>query len=478
MTTRKAAAKAGLVHAWEDDPASGGKPIAVKPPNAAGKPLAFQFPTPAPAPALYDVGTPRFRYWVAVEALRRGAAFWGPRVPGGRWQVGAKLPVLLDEGVDLNAYYDRQALNFFHGDGPSGLVYSGESPDILCHEMGHAVLDAVKPGLWDAASHEVAAFHESFGDMSAILSGLQVPTLRAAVLKETGGHLYRSSRLSRLAEQVGAAIRAQHPDAVERDCLRNAVNSFSYQDPLSLPSSAPATQLSSEAHSFSRVFTSAFFEGLGGMLATAAKSPSAPTEQELLGVGGDMGDILLKGIRAAPIVSNFYSQVAAAMVREASIKNPGYAAALKSSFVRRGLLSMTSAAALTQLVASAPAGMAGMAAPTGEPGQPLARISIDGGLYGLGKRALFVFSASQPRGMAVSTAAFGGGSHSPTSSDAAAGAFVEDLFRRGKVRLDARRASMAGSAASARALTTHKLSAEQGALVLRRRLFDCSHGAV
>jgi len=34
-------------------------------------------------------------------------------------ELGARLPVLLDQGVDLNAYYDRQALNFFHGRAPS-----------------------------------------------------------------------------------------------------------------------------------------------------------------------------------------------------------------------------------------------------------------------------------------------------------------------------------------------------------------------
>ena len=76
----------------------------------------------------------------------------------------------------------------------------GESPDIVCHEMGHAILDAIKPQLWGAASHEAAAFHESFGDMSAILSALQLQSLRSAILRDTGGHLYQSSRLSRLAE--------------------------------------------------------------------------------------------------------------------------------------------------------------------------------------------------------------------------------------------------------------------------------------
>jgi len=55
---------------------------------------------------------------------------------------------------------------------------SGESPDVVCHELGHALLDSFKPQLFDAASMEVAAFHESFGDMSALLSALQLPSVR------------------------------------------------------------------------------------------------------------------------------------------------------------------------------------------------------------------------------------------------------------------------------------------------------------
>ena len=203
-----------------------------------------------------SLGTREFRFWTAAEALRRGADFWAARIPLTKWEVG---PVL-------------NALNFFHGPSSGGTVYSGESPDIVCHEMGHAVLDSFKPQLWGAASHEVAAFHESFGDMSSILSALQLPSLRTAILSDTGGHLYRTSRLSRLAEQLGAAIRAQQPDAVDPDCLRNAVNSFTYQDPVNLPPMAPAQQLSSEPHSFSRIFTGAFFECLGSMLTATAQN--------------------------------------------------------------------------------------------------------------------------------------------------------------------------------------------------------------
>ena len=205
------------VSAWEDDPGSGVR-VTRPVPNLAAKPLAFAFPKPAPPVGMYQPGTADFRYWTAAEALRRGADFWAKRVPLSRWEVGQVLKVILDEGVDLNAYYDRKALNFFHGPSHTGTVYSGESPDIVCHEMGHAVLDSFKSQLWAAASHEAAAFHESFADMSAILSALQLPSVRNAMLTDTGGHLYHSSRLSRLAEQLGAAIRAQQPDAVDPDC--------------------------------------------------------------------------------------------------------------------------------------------------------------------------------------------------------------------------------------------------------------------
>src|SRR5262249_11126366 len=141
------------------------------------------------------------------EALRRGADFWGALLPGTSWEVGSILPVDLDFGIDLNAFYDRQGLKFFHGSAAGRTVFSGESPDVVCHELGHAVLDSLKPQLFEAASMEVAAFHESFGDMSAILSALQLPSLREGVLAETGGVLHRASRLSRLAEQLGWAIR-------------------------------------------------------------------------------------------------------------------------------------------------------------------------------------------------------------------------------------------------------------------------------
>lgn len=458
--------QAASIAAWEDDPGSGvlvSRPV----PDLAKKLLAFSFPRPAPAPEQYHPGTPQFRYWTAAEALRRGADFWAARVPLTNWQVGPTLKVILDEGVDLNAYYDRKALNFFHGPSPSGTVYSGESPDIVCHEMGHAILDSFKPQLWGVASDEAAAFHESFADISAILSALQLPSLRNSILADTDGHLYRNSRLSRLAEQLGAAIRAQQPDAVDADCLRNAVNSFVYQDPTNLPQSAPASHLSSEAHSFSRVFTGAFYEALGSLLAVAASDPAHPTEQELLAVANDLAGILVTAIKNAPIVANWYAQVAGGMVQAAAGVNKAYPAVLKGVFVRRSILSLQSATSVELLQKS----VVGIAPTRDLTAVPLAPVAIPASHYGL-DQPLIVETASHARTFLATSAAPDASQVTPANAVSAAQSFVDDLFNRGRVdyagigRLEAR-------IEHGRRLRTHRLAKRANAIHLERMLFDC-----
>lgn len=374
------------------------------------------------------------------------------------------LGVLLDEGEDLNAYYDRKALNFFHGPGAHGTVYSGESPDVACHEMGHAILDTIKPELWNAGSQEVAAFHESFGDMSAVLSALQLSEMRKAVIAETSGHLYRNSRLSRLAEQLGEAIRIQYPDAVDADCLRNAVNSFTYREPINLPSRAPATQLSSEAHSFSRVFTGAFFEGLSGFIAALVPDPRAVTEQHLLAASGHMAQILVTAVRSASVVPNFYAQVASAMVASSGLVNPSYPQVLKSVFLRRGILSFQSA---TQLqTATAVFGLAEETLP------PLVQIAIPAEQYGLGEPVILVSAASQQRRFVASAAHPMFGALESQSAETAARAFVDDLFQNGRIKIEDVGRQMA-SVAPRRSFKTHRLVKSERGLMLERLCFDC-----
>ena len=198
---------------------------------------------------------------------------------GTRWSsLQSPLSVTLVAGDDLNANYTRRfGLRFYRHTVGTTRIFSGESPDVVRHELGHGLLDALRPELFDAASAEADAFHEAWGDMTAMLSALQRPSYRQRVLTETRGRLRTNSRLSRLAEQLGWGIRQSSPDSVDRDCLRNAANRFSYVPTGSLPSIAPTAQLSSEPHSFPRVFTGAFLDAFAAMVGVAGGPTTGPS---------------------------------------------------------------------------------------------------------------------------------------------------------------------------------------------------------
>lgn len=422
-----------------------------------------------PDPAIYDIGDPKFRHWALADALVRGATYWSAQVPNGTtWQPdnGPSLVAVPDEGEDLNAYYDRNGLHFFHGEVRGTMVYSGESPDVVCHELGHAVLDAVKPQLFDVASIEVAAFHEAFGDCSAILSNLQLPSLRQAVLIETGGQVSVASRLSRLAETLGWAIRQLIPDAVSRDCLRSAVNSFYYQAPASLPPRAPATSLSSEPHSFSRVFTGGFFRVLGGMFVLQEEH----TEAALSTASADVGRLLIEGVRRAPVVPGFMSQVAAHMVQaDADLFGGRYRRAILNGFVGSGILSVRSAAQLApeRQLAAVPG-----LAPPDEDGEP-AQMLLTGSAFGL-PADLVVRTASQTRRFGVAGGQADRGDAQATAPDEEAGSFVEDLLRRGRIAAEG--VDVGDSPIAEPLFATHSIVSSDGVLELRRRRFDCGFG--
>jgi hypothetical protein len=470
----KKAAKGGArqVRCWQDDPGSpeaGVQPVQARVPDLAKGRLPVAIRDMGPPAGLYDPGTAEFRYWAAAEALHRSASMWGTLLPAGvTWfpSNGRKLPIALDDGEDLNAYYDRNGLHFFHASAGGRVVYSGESPDICCHELGHAVLDALRPQLWDASFLEAGAFHESFGDMSALLAALQLPSVRESVLTETAGRLYRTSRLSRLAEQLGWAIRQLRPEKVEPDCLRNAVNSFFYKDPSKLPPLGPASTLSSEPHSFSRVFTGAFLESLAGMHALQADRGPAGLLQASL----DLGALLIDAVTASPLVPSYFSQIAA-HVLEADAKRfqRRYTKALKSGFVKHGILSLASANSVAEFPVGAPAVRAkGLVGGSGSVSQPL--MPLPGQRYGLDEDLLVPALIETKRFSVVGSTSDVDGAASP-SHDEAARSFVEDLFRRDKVEL-----TDEGEPGRAPHLS-HAVRRGPDGLVLVRKSVDCGFDA-
>jgi hypothetical protein len=479
-------------------------PLRLAVPTLPGSPLPTRIIAPAKAPVaqVYALGTDGFRYWTAGEALRRSAAFWAAAGARG-WHpdVGKSIPIRLDDGVDLNAYYARndfpsedvkQGLSFFHDtirdatDGRPLTVFSGESPDVVAHELGHAVLDTLKPVLFELASIEAAAFHESFGDMSAILTALQLPAVRQAVLEETDGSLHRNSSVSRVAEQLGFAIRQRNPAAVDRDSLRNAANAFVYVDPLTLPSSGPATALTRAPHNFSRVFTGGFLEALGGMVTRIARRPRA---DDVLEASLDMGRLLAQAAAKAPVSTKFFLAVAEQIVlADSRLFGGKYAEPLTSAFVRRGLLSVRSlsapeavgalparaAAAAARFSAAAAGRAASRAGATDTP----VKVAIDGATMGLGIRTLYVDAPPMDDAGALPTSMTAVAARETTGTPRMADvqAFVEALIVRGRVSAEAvaGRRGLAASLSRARRHATHYLDKRPDeALELKRIAFEC-----
>ncbi len=474
---------ADAIRAWENDPGQPNAPYTpiMRPrPKLGSGPLAVRIAGTVPRANGDQPGTPAFRYWAAAEALQRASDMWGATIgPKAAWykSVGKALKVTLDEGVDLNAFYDRKGLHFFHAAVGDATFYSGESPDVACHEHGHAVLDSLQPDLFDAPFIEGAAFHEAFGDMSAMLGALQLASVRKQLIAATHGRIHRNSSVSRLAEQLGWAIRQSAPDAVDRDALRNAANTWFYRDPSQLPPSAPASQLSSEAHSFSRVFSGAFLNALSGMLIAHGKV----TPDSLLQVTADARQLLRHAVVGAPVVPAYMSQVAAHMIEADGTAFGGrYRDALTGAFVKHGILSVPSATTLTadggarlELAAAVASNGSSRRAASGRSAgsSPMQRIALPREAFGL-SADLVVAAPAHSRRFRVSGATPDLGSVEHPSLEHATQSFVEDLFRRGRIDVSAVGETRAALASPVTA-KTHELRETKDGYELTRRLFHC-----
>ena len=329
---------ATVLYVPNDPLASGGPPTAAVtarnfPPGDIAK---FDI-QPAAVPGQYDPHTPEFDYWQAKLALISGLRSWkvltGDFLP--RWFGNQRaLSVLTDSGDDLNAFYDRSSLQFFHHEFNGVTVHSAESVDVVTHEQGHAFLDAIRSDFFDVPFIEVGALHEAFGDCCAIVVALDDKGVRDAVLAASPD-LSANQFVESLAEQLGDAIRREYgPDSVESGALRHALNTFKWVDPTALPSYAPADKLSGEVHSFARVFAGAFYDVIRNIYNSGKKDSTG-----LRNASRTAGKLLIVAIRTVPAAPRTFEGVGQRMVQaDVTMHGGANSAAIKAAFAAHGMV--------------------------------------------------------------------------------------------------------------------------------------------
>jgi hypothetical protein len=290
------------------------------------------------AEGAYVVGSPEFLYWQVREAALWAVEAWeemtGTSVRAWAPGVARRLPVEPDAGLDLNAYYDRTSLSFFHYTARSVDTFSGASTDVVAHETGHAILDSIRPDLWDTPYLEVGAFHEAFGDCVALVTGLSDRRTRTSLMNSSAAHLGKQNFLEATAEDLSAGIRRSEGRSHPAAAPRHALNRFRWALPTTMPDWGPPSTMIAEVHSLGRIFSGCFYDSIRNVI----EDRGTTTSSGLLSALKTVAHLLAVGVSSAPEVPRFFQSVGRAMVLADRAENRGRnAAAISLAFGGHGV---------------------------------------------------------------------------------------------------------------------------------------------
>lgn len=253
-----------------------------------------------------------------------------------KWAAVKTLLINPVAGNMANAFYDRNSLKFFHfqGQGKAGRVYTALSADVISHELGHAILDFLRPEFWSTASLEIFAFHEAFGDVFAFLSGLHHDAMINEAIKQTSGNLFETSVASKIGEQFGLGLGMN-------GYLRNVDNDFKYVKLNTLPSSSPNENvLTKQPHNFSRVISGVVYRIFAEIYNSNGKNKNA-----LIAARDFTRNLFFKAARLTPATSDFCIGFGRIMSSTAKILNPAYSVIVDRVLKDRNFLSVPAMAA-------------------------------------------------------------------------------------------------------------------------------------
>jgi hypothetical protein len=158
----------------------------------------------------YDIDDFRFHqlnaYAVASRAIELVESELGRRLG---WGFEASRLILLPHaGYMANAFYSEEthSLQFYSFRQQDGTIYhTALVHDIVAHETGHALLNAVRDRYTEANEPETAALHEAIGDLAAVLAALSHAVVRSAFLQQAGADLGDPNPLASIADEFGGS---------------------------------------------------------------------------------------------------------------------------------------------------------------------------------------------------------------------------------------------------------------------------------
>ena len=280
---------------------------------------------------------------VTTQTLNMWQNYRGGQV---EWSFGSPiLDVVPHKKQGMNAYYSRWegSTNYFFQDSPQlqTTVKTANSVDVVAHEAGHAILDGMKPGYLGTNDRETGAFHEAFGDCSAMLFTLQDAAMRERILEQTGGDLSKPNNLAWLAEEFGKARRLSNDDPADDDrpWLRNSQNKFTYVKPETLGDGrGDDDTLGGEIHSFGRLWAGAFYDCLSATYQDGLTQGLAPSAA-LKFAADTLGPLFARAVDHAPSSRGRFKDMGLQLIAaDKDINNGRLGDAFKKVFLDRKII--------------------------------------------------------------------------------------------------------------------------------------------
>ena len=239
----------------------------------------------------------------------------------------SRLIVLPHAGYMANAFFEEatHSLQLYSFRQPDGSIYhTSLVHDVVAHETGHALLDAVRDRYTEGNHRETAALHEAVGDLTAVFAAFSHGVVRAEFLKSAGPTLRGPNQVASIAD----------------DFETSATGSLALRD-ISAPVDPQTFEDTSDPHILSLKLTGAMWECLVQMY-DAAVAQGADIETAFSTARTALQRMVVRGLDYLPPADATFAEFATAVYRADRFAHPddtsGFRAIVAKVLADRGVV--------------------------------------------------------------------------------------------------------------------------------------------